>query len=81
MVPLISNGEPCWAQPPNSTAGGAADRACDICKAISVLTKKYRQRREREREMFVSQEDRSEPGEIFVNVDLLVLELLKHVIM
>lgn len=36
MVPLISNGESCWAQPPHTTAGGGSDGLCDIFTAVSV---------------------------------------------
>lgn len=36
MVPLISNGEPCWAQTLRTTAGGASDGASDISTAVSV---------------------------------------------
>lgn len=39
-VPLISNGEPCWAQPPHTTAGGVSDGASDIFTAVSVYLKK-----------------------------------------
>lgn len=36
MVPLISNGESCWAQPPHATAGGGSDGVSDIFTAVSV---------------------------------------------
>lgn len=38
-VPLISNGEPCWAQRPHTTAGGASDGASDIFTAVGVYLK------------------------------------------
>lgn len=39
MVPLISNGESCWALPPHTTAGGGSDEVCDIFTAVSVYVR------------------------------------------
>lgn len=42
MVPLISNGESCWAQPPHTTAGGTSDGVSDIFTAVNVYVEHRR---------------------------------------